>query len=183
MEIKNINSVNFNGYKNVLSNTVIRPKGAAKMTFLSMQLDNIGKNDLEIWQRLQKHITNRDFTTDIITFNLIEQGGKNTLAVSDALIRTENIEPRSEEEKLMIDAYTLAASLTDRIKQDFRINYDENYRAMAYETRADLTDFFSGFGVAELNRAVFGAYYQDNQQSNATYINDKITEIMLEYFA
>lgn len=185
MKIDNTTSPNFNGYKNILANRIIRPNGE-KITYMSMQLDNIGKKDLELWQILQKNLMDRNFTTDVVTFNMFEQGDDNVIGFSSTLMDLEEVKPSTEEENIIIKAFTLLASLTDRIKSDFNLKQDENYRPMAYETKADLTEVFLGEKQrsAELDRAVWGAFYaQTPPQEIAADINNKIHEKMMAYFS
>ncbi|MCM1004490.1 MAG: hypothetical protein NC408_09135 [Candidatus Gastranaerophilales bacterium] len=185
MQINNTTSTNFNGYKNVLANRIVRPNGE-KITYMSMQLDNIGKNDLEVWKYLQKNLMNRDFTTDVVTFNMFEQGNDNIIGFSSALLDLDDVEESSEEESLMMKAFTLLASLTDRIKSDFHLKQDENYRPMAYETKSDLADVFldKKQSSAELDRAVWGAFYAETSpQEHAADINKKIHNKMMTYFS
>lgn len=184
MQIDNTVSPNFNGYKNVLANKIVRPNGE-KIAYMSMRLDNIGKNDLDIWQTLQKNLMNRSFTTDVLTFNIFEQGDNNIIGFSSELLDLDEVAQSSEEESLMMKAFTFLASLTDRIKSDFHLIQDDNYRSMAYETKADLSDVFLGKkqGAVELDRAVWGAFYaKTSPQEIAKNINNKIHDKMMVYF-
>lgn len=185
MQINNTTSTSFNGYKNVLANRIIRPNGE-KITYMSMQLDNLGKKDLANWEMLQERLMGRNCLSDVVTFNLMEQGDDNIIGFSNELLDLDSIEEGTEEENLFMKAFTLLASLTNRIKNDYNLIQDENYRPMAYETKADLADVLlnSKQNSAELDRAVYGAYYAKySPQEIAEDINGKIHNKMMDYFS
>lgn len=186
MQINNNSTTpSFNGYKNVLANSIKR-SGDEKISYISMQLNNTGNKDLDIWKSIQKKFLNREETSDVITFNLFECGNENILGISHELLDIENTKKSSEEESIMLKAYSLIASLTKRIMSDYNIQKDNSIKAMAYETKADLADVFMGNkqNSAELDRAVWGAFYPaTTPQEQAKKINQKINETMIKYFA
>lgn len=185
MNINNINSTNFTGYKNVIANKVVRPNGE-KITFMSMQLDNVGKADLDIWKNLQNNLMKKDFTTDVITFNVIEYDDMNIAGFSHELLDIDEVKKSSKEESLFLKAFGLIASLTDRIANDTKLITDDNYHPMGYETRYNLSDvlFSDKQKSSELDNAVWGAYYNETEpQEHAKNINNIISKKMIKYFS
>lgn len=183
MQINNVSSPNFCGYKNVIANKVRRKSTGETITFMSMQLDNIGKNDLDIWKTIQKHFMKRDFVSDVITFELMQLNEHSLLGFSSDVIDIDAIKPNTKNENLFLKSMSLLASLTGRIMNDKNLIRDENYKPLAYEAKADLMDVLMSKKNGELDRAIWGSFYTDTlPQERAKAINEVVADTMMKYF-
>ena len=60
----------FSGYKNIAARTIKYDPDTHLFSYMAMQLDNVGHNDLDLWRDIQKRVLKKDTTTDIISFAL-----------------------------------------------------------------------------------------------------------------
>ena len=60
----------FSGYKNIAARTIKYDPDTHLFSYMAMQLDNVGHNDLDLWRDIQKRVLKKDSTTDIISFAL-----------------------------------------------------------------------------------------------------------------
>lgn len=124
---------NFTGYKNIISNELYGTSGS--MGFITAQLNNEGKNDLQEYQTLKKMMGCNEsaLKNDVITMIQTHKYNYKPLMLIDAqpLLNGEDLNRLSEMvpneiplkeyktlENITLKAYTLMASLTKRMMAD-----------------------------------------------------------------
>ena len=196
MEVNKIsNSPNFSGYKNILSGSIKKKlTGEPEFAFMSMQLDNIGHNDLEIWQDIQKKVFKKENPSDIISFACIFfTNFKKCFWVSgqDISIGNKGMEQYSADDIAKFKTFSFIANLTKRLmNENGTLVYNHDRELTANKARNDLTNLFKMKKYvydrdAELlaNNLVIGAYLaQEPPQSTAGVVNNKISAIMANHF-
>lgn len=180
MQINNTPSVNFNGYKNLMTNSARASKNEG-FTFLSMQLDNIGKNDLDIWKNVQERLFGQYKPSDIFTIELIEFFGNRTLLLADKNIDPNKYTKQSSQEMSLMKAYTWMADLMKRVMNENYPVKDKGTFDVFHKTIANILPLFhNDFRLA--NAFVLLAQHPDNHpQESALKISESIDKIMLDY--
>lgn len=181
MDIKNINSTNFNGYKNLLTNNASLTKNR-RLSFLSIQLDNIGKNDLDTWNTIQRNLLGEKNPSDVMTIVMRKLFNNHFLLLGeDKDLDPYCVKQGSYEEKMLMKTYTWLSDLTKRIMNDNNLIKDKG----CIETiRMSLINIlpFSGNDIEATNAFVYQALEPENHpQEEAKIIYDAIDDIMLDY--
>lgn len=197
MEIKKIsNTPNFNGYKNILSGTIKELSGKNDLAFMTMQLDNIGHNDLDIWHDIQKNALGKEKVSDIITFSCVFfsnlkhhfwAGGQDITVDGKGAV-----EKYSSGDMEKFKTFSFIANLTKRLMNENRaLVYDNDRDLVVNKARADLSSTFKLKKYeydreAEIlaNNLVIKSYMaQEPPQAVAGVINNKISDIMSRHFS
>ena len=200
MKVNNIqpNTTNFNGYKNLMTRRLADKPNAPYFTYMAMQLNNIGKNDLEVWQNIQKNVLNRKNITDIFTFSYLHFpktqdymwfGGK---LLGDELTKFSKY---FGEHADTLKSYIFAHDLTGRIMNDNSwLVRDNKLMDVAKQARDDLNKVFDmnlvfGTGDANKNKAmatdiVANTFLkEDAPQANAGEINHDMYKLFLPFLS
>ena len=146
------NSPKFKGYTNVLHATC--DDGCGKtMRYMSMRLDNAGRNDLQQWHNIQRKLFLKNDVKDTLTFAIFkdEIDGQKNLIIENFGINLENKFNGSPFEKLLLDAMLFVQNITHRIKTATSIKSDNNFN----KTLDDTTELLSGI----FNDKMFGRLY------------------------
>ena len=61
----------FRGYRNIVTRKISGSNQGQFFTFMSMQLDNAGHRDLDLWKNLQQKVLKRQEYSDIISFSFL----------------------------------------------------------------------------------------------------------------
>lgn len=184
MQVNNNSStISFNGYKNLMTNSVkvVRNEG---FSFLSMQLDNIKKNDLEIWKNIQERLFAVKNPSDIFTVELIEGFGLRTLLIGDKNISPcSSFSQQSEKERLLMQAYTWLAELTKRIMNENNPVKDSGAFEVFHKTVANILPLFQNNLKVANEFVLLSSSSDKHPQETAFHINKVIDKIMLDYFS
>ncbi len=154
MKINNISNQTFNGYKNLIANhTKI---ANIETAFISMQLDDVDKQDLSKFNEIKRQIPNMQDTGDILTLGFVKRHkqDKGILTLNDVLmLRGEEMseiekdyskyfssfnEYKNEENKT-VKYYTFLSNLTKRIANDNNLKVDSNFASILRTTHSMLT--------------------------------------------
>ena len=129
----------FSGYKNVIGDMYDKAP-ISRFSFLSMQLDNNGTPDLDIWKTIQKDLYKIKDPQDVITFQCVEIGGlgkKFYFGGNSLNLKTVN----SKNEALILKAFGLIASLTKRIIMTSLPTVDREMPKTILQTRENFLKF------------------------------------------
>lgn len=154
MKINNISNQTFNGYKNLIANhTKIADIETA---FITMQLDDMDKQDLSKFNEIKKQIPNMQDTGDILTLGFVKRHkqDKGLLTLNDVvMLRGEEMldlekdykkyfssfsEYKAEESKT-VKYYTFLSNLTKRIANDSNLKIDSNFASILRTAHSLLT--------------------------------------------
>ena len=126
MQVNKINNnINFNGYKNIISDDL--QASAGRLIYFSAQLNNEGEKDLDNYRRLidSNTIFYRSSDNDVINCLYISSGDKDRISMNmrplawgeelQALSKELVPDVYKKEESAFLKAYTLIASLTRRM--------------------------------------------------------------------
>lgn len=199
MEINKIghNYPNFKGYKNIISRKLAHGPEGPYFTYMAMQLDNIGKNDLEIWQNIQKNLLKRDTTTDILTLSYLDiPKSTGFMWLGDCRLG-EGLNKFSHyfgEHVDTLKSYLFAHDITERIMNDNSwLKRDNNLMSVVKQAGNDLTAIFNrseilGLEDAEKSKAIAvdivanSFIKEDPPQANAGDINHNIYKFIMPFF-
>ena len=198
------NNISFTGYKNIIATANSKAGKDNVVTYIAMQLNNEGKQDLFEYQKLQKMQNYVDDKNDILLLTHILDlksmteniylGLKNMFLGNELRLIEENFVPEKisqemyeKEKSLHMKAYTLLASLTKRIKDEKFNLQDENIakvikylHSTLYDIKKNgipLFDFNQSFRLTELG--CLGVFkFQDIARS----FNNGITHTMDKFF-
>ena len=199
IQASNQNSLNFNGYKNIVSRELSQyVPNERTFAYMTMQLDNAGVRDLQKWQEIQRDVFNVENPTDMITFTFLSVPGfKDFFWVGDKLLR---IKQRNADDlftdgnKKIFRVYTFIAKLTERIMNDNDwLRIDKNRYVVAANAANALERIFTdrnnlhtiGYMTPKqlaANIVADSFIREDFPQQNAGIFNHKISEIMDPYF-
>lgn len=182
INIDNKSSTQFRGYNNVISNICKEPAQKDCFGYIAMQLDNIGKKDLEIWHKIQKDFMKRNVLKDTITFSYFTYDGKTDFLISNYLLSFPEEEKSTELEKIKLKTLTLIASLTKRIKCKIPFSYNNNFNKTLLEAKDDLMEIYNGNEDFVKEFMLQGIRPNATQQEPAEEINNIIQENMEKYF-
>ncbi len=193
MQINRINSnINFNGYKNVISNPLKFDDGVAEI--LSLQLDNQGEKDLDAYKSLldscpkYRPHSNLD---DVVTFVYINKQGEERFGInSRGLLTGPELRllsltlPHDEylkQETPALKAYTLFASITRRLKADLSIVKDSDLKRVFQHAFELFTEI--GLSQERARETVSTALLKNKPYGKvAGVINEKIQHTMTILF-
>ena len=146
------NSPKFKGYTNVL-HAVCDDNAGRVLSYMSMRLDNAGRNDLQQWHNIQRKLFLKNDVKDTLTFAIFkdEIDGQKNLIIENFGINLENKFNCSPFEKLLLDAMLFVQNITHRIKTATSIKSDNNFN----KTLDDTTESLSGI----LGDKIFGRLY------------------------
>ena len=142
MKIDSTNNINFRGYKNVIHNVFETKTGKEGFLYMSMQLDNTKRNDLKIWQNIQKNLLNRTAPKDTITFAIFTFNGIPNFILSNFLLKVPEDQKSTPFENYVLKAFTLIAKLASDIKNKMPIVYDKDFSKTLLEAKEDLIPIF-----------------------------------------
>lgn len=182
MQINPISNTNFLGYKNVINNVCKSPNSSEVFVYMSMQLNNWGKNDLTTWHNIQKKFLHRKSLKDTITFGLFNHNNKSEFMLCDYSLRIPEQEKGTELENIMLKAYSLIARLTNEIRFKMPVSYDEDFRKTLLEAREDLLPIFDQ-DLDFVNKFMLDGITPNMEHvAPANLINREIQEEMNRYF-
>ncbi len=183
MDIKNINSTNFNGYKNLLTNNASLTKNR-RLSFLSIQLDNIGKSDLDTWKTIQRNLLGEKNPSNVMTIVMRKLFDNHFLLLGENKDLDPNcVKQGSFEESMLMKTFTWLADLTKRIMNDNNLIKDKEGTEVIKESLVTILPF-SGNNITNTNNFVFQALEPENHpQAEAKKINDAIQYIMDDYLS
>lgn len=181
MQVNNINSTNFNGYKNVITNGIWASKDEA-YHFVSMQLNNTKHNDLEIWKEIQTKFLNIKNPSEVFTFEHFMGYDIENISFGGKLINPSSHAQGSLNELNTLKAFTWLANLTKRLANDNSLTNDKDMGICLVKTVENLMPVFKD------DRALATKFVMDSLQSNiypqkiAWKVNQSISRIMKHYF-
>ena len=182
MKVQNINlSPHFKGFKNVVSHTDYLNDGTTTVSYMSMELDNIGQSDLDEWQLLQRELMNKDEISDYVVISQTNNEIINILTMDESLICPEATVMSSREELLHIKAISLIASLTKRIQTfEFTTETKDLHKVVA-KTITMLSKLFHSEEYGGY-LSIAGAMKKVKHYKTAELINSQIAKRMAIYF-
>lgn len=135
------NSPKFKGYTNVLHATCEDSAGKV-LSYMSMRLDNAGRNDLQQWHNIQRKLFLKNDVKDTLTFAIFkdEIEEQKHLIIDRFGINIEEKFDGSAFDRLLIDAMLFVQNITHRIKTATSIKSDNNFN----KTLDDTTELLSG---------------------------------------
>ena len=196
MEVSKISyTPSFNGYKNVLAGSIRESSGKPNLVYMSMQLDNIGHNDLEIWHGIQNKVLGIEKPSDIISFACVFFSNlKQCFWVGGHDISVEGkgaMEKYNSSDMEKFKAFSYIANLTKRLmNENENIVYNYNRELVVNKARTDLCNTFKLKKYeydkeAEIlaNNIVIKSYVEkEPPQAVAGDVNRKISNIMAKHF-
>lgn len=137
------NSPKFKGYTNVL-HAVCDDNAGRVLSYMSMRLDNAGRNDLQQWHNIQRKLFLKNDVKDTLTFAIFkdEIDGQKNLIIDRFGINIENKFNGSPFDRLLIDAMLFVQNITHRIKTATSIKSDNNFNKTLDDTTELLSDIF-----------------------------------------
>lgn len=180
MKINKTNAVNFHGYKNVMSTTVTSPQKDFAFSCMGMQLDNVNKNDLKIWQEIQKNLLKREELDDIIVFKAMKINDETKFLIDKFILEPQNIK-NLKTEKEVLKTFTLISSLTKRIKNEYFTPEDRNLYVTLVEVMKDIAKTIKDEeSVFIMSKQM--AYKEIPHQQTADFFHSNIQKKMIKYF-
>ena len=186
----------FSGYKNIVTRKMSGSNQNQFFTFMSMQLDNAGHEDLEIWKTLQRKILKRQECSNIISFSFLNANDDTGfLWLDDKLMNNEQSYLTSKfggntnllracagvhnlTENLMNENGWLQRdnSLMDVVKHSCNnlINIFSDESVMCFSKNKDIKNL-----VIDLVATSF--LHQDKPQANAGDINKNLYKVILPF--
>ncbi len=149
-------------------------------TCMAMKLDDREKPDLTTWKDIQKNLFHIENPSDYIVFHSLSTDSSDVFSASDRLLNLNDVK-NNQDEKLMIRAFDLIASLTKRIaSKDFHPE-DSNIYFVIAELLKNLVTIFQN---EELATAITteAAMKQVKNYKPAELINSQIHKYMMNYF-
>ena len=198
MKINSINSQspNFKGYRNIISRKLPGGPGQPYFTYMAMQLDNIGKNDLEIWQNIQRTLLKRENPADYITLSYLDIPERTGFMWLGNFRLGSNLHKFSHyfgEHVDTLKSYLFVHDLTERIMNDNSwLKRDNRQMEVVKQAHRDLTEVFNELTIEEFqdhetNKAlatdiVANSFIkEDPPQANAGDINHNIYKFIMPF--
>lgn len=183
MNISKIDTnISFRGYKNAVSYSIADDYKIFGFSYLALLLNNDdGKNDLDTWHDIQRKlfITNEP-PSDYLILNLTKIDTEDMFILNGNPLRLDDIKS-PQEERAILKAYTLLASLTKRISNTLHHPEDGKLYLTLVELVKDLSKIFiKPSDVQDL--AMLGATKKVKHYKTADFINERITQKMTKYF-
>lgn len=173
------NSIQFKGYSNIVSNTSSDNNGTT-FSYMAMKLDNVDHPDLDTWKEIQTKLFRMDKPSDYIIFHALGNNENNVFSASDRALNIYEVKS-SQDERLMLKAYTLIASLTKRISsKDFHPEDSKLYLTVT-ELLKNLLNICENQTIASV-LATEASLKRVEHFKTADLINSKIQKSMLQYF-
>ena len=137
------NSPKFKGYTNVLHATCEDNAGKV-LSYMSMRLDNAGRNDLQQWHNIQRKLFFKNDVKDTLTFAIFkdEIEEQKHLIIDRFGINIEEKFDGSAFDRLLIDAMLFVQNITHRIKTATSIKSDNNFNKTLDDTTELLSSIF-----------------------------------------
>lgn len=180
MQINNNSSVNFHGYKNLITNSAKTSRNEG-YSFLSMQLDNVGKNDLDLWKNFQQKLFEEKKPSDILTIQLFQAFGDHMIHLGNNCIDPNLYSEEPEKEMSLMKSYTWLANLTKRIMNDNKLINNRDLYKVFQASFANLLPVM-GNNISFANQFVLESQSPENHpQETALDINENIDKIMQNY--
>lgn len=173
------NSIQFKAFSNVVSNTINGDNGVT-FSYMAMKLDDKEKPDLMIWKDIQKNLFRLKNPSDYIIFHTLSTDNTDIFSASDRALDL-NDTKNSQDEKLMIRAIDLIASLTRRISLSDLHPEDSNVYWVIAELYKNLSTLFENVSIAE-TLTTEAAMKKVKHCQTANLINSKIAKSMKNYF-
>ncbi len=196
MKVYNYSNQNFKGYKNFLANDASIGNGY-RFSFITMQLDNNGYDDLNRWQQLQNYYPSLKKTNDIVTLvysktpkrpplfvleNTILATGDELALSRAACLGTSVEEEYLKTEKFTLKAYTLLADITKRIMNDSLLDRDAGIMNVIRNLQTTFTCLMGNDQKAAFEIINLSALKNMEPQKVAKVLNDKIAHTMTIFF-
>ena len=149
--------------------------------YISMQLDNVGCKDLDIWKHLQKEILNRTDYQDVITFCKVTNNNvnKTKIYIENYPLELQDINIVPVYEPAYLKAYTLLARLSKEIIETKNLSKTPDIMHTISKTQSNLSSFLrnnlSGYVATQSG-------IQGPIREIASNINTSIQKIMNDYF-
>lgn len=173
------NSLQFKGFSNVVSNTYTEGNGVA-LSYMAMKLDNNEKPDLDTWKDIQKNLFKMDKTTDYIIFHCISRDNTDVFSLSNRCLNLHDTK-NQQDEKLMLRAYSLIASITKRFGRKVNPSEDSKLCLTVAELLKNLTQIIENKSIA-LTLTTQAAMKKVEHYKTAHLINSLIDKNMKNYF-
>ena len=192
MRLSDVNrNVNFAGYKNVIHNNINR--NDLSYTLLSMQLNDEGAKDLTEFNNIMR-LQDKKTDTDVLTVFYAEKSkipgflflNDRSMFLGDEL-RTlwekyNSSTAYKKEEKASLKAYTLLASITNRMMQNGLTTMDKSFPDVVRKTVMNLKNIFTASPMA-----VFGLVQQSilenkSLEETAAILNNVVKHNMQIFF-
>lgn len=181
MKVQNITiSPQFKGFKNIISHSLQSENGDS-FSYMGMELDNEGFQDLEKWEYLQKELLHKDKQSDYIVFTQINKNGKNLLTIDNFVLAPESTQMGSKEETMQLKAISFLASLTQRINAADFTDENQNLHKVLAKVIKYLSIMLNSFEIGS-NLSLLGAKKKVKSYKTAELINSQITKRMINYF-
>lgn len=179
MIINKIAQTNFKGYENLISHTIDQEEGG-NFSFMAMKLNNNGEKDLDTWHTIQKNLFRIQKPSDYIIFHSLYDGEDSHYSALDRHLNLDQVKSR-EDERHMLSAFTLIASLTKRIvNTEFPPENSSLHLTMA-ELIKNLKNILQNETIAG-SLAMEAAMKKVKHYKTAGLINNQISETMKRYF-
>lgn len=180
MNIMSINNTpQFKGFSNIVSNTVYEENGTT-FSYMAMKLNDKEKPDLKIWRDIQENLFQMKNPSDYIIFHTFSSDSLDVFSASDRALHLKDIKS-SQDERLMLRAFDLIASLTRRISsRDFHPEDSSLYSVIA-ELYKNLAINFENIAFAEA-LTTEAVMKKVKHYKTAELINSQISKHMMNYF-
>lgn len=173
------NALQFKGFSNVVSNTFAEGDGIS-LSYMAMKLDNNEKPDLDTWKDIQRKLFKMDKTSDCIIFHCISRDNTDVFSLSDRSLNLHDaLNP--QDEKLMLKAYSLIASITKRLVLKDNPPEDAKLCLTVAELLKNLTQIIENKSIA-LTLTTQAAMKKVEHYKTANLINSLIDKNMKNYF-
>lgn len=173
------NSPQFQGFSNVVSHTFAEGEGVA-LSYMAMKLDNSEKPDLDTWNDIQKNLFKMDKTNDYIIFHCMSRDNTDVFSLSDRYLNLHDTK-NQQDEKLMLKAYSLIASITKRLELKDNPPEDSRLCLTVAELLKNLTQIIENKSIA-LTLTTQAAMKKVEHYKTAHLINSLIDKNMKNYF-
>lgn len=145
------NSPKFKGYSNVLHATCESSTGKA-FSYMSMHLDNAGRNDLQQWHNIQKKLFLKNDVKDTLTYAIFKDEGKGQkiLVIDTFGVDLKDKFDGSTFNRMLLDTMLFVQNITHRIKTATSIKSDHNFNKTLDGTTELLSNIFDNKILARL---------------------------------
>jgi len=181
----NVNKINtnlsFKGYENLISYSAVDKDETIGFGYMAMKLNNEdGQKDLQTWHAIQRGLLKTNNPSDYLILTNTHLGDIDVFLLNNHSIDLDEIK-NSEEEKFVLKAYTLLASLIKRII--YTDHHPENKNI--YLTLKELINILNKT-YEDKNKAfelsLLGSKKVVKHYKTAEIINQRISQKMATYF-
>lgn len=180
MNVNKINTVKFQGYKNVVSHMIDEGNGNA-FCIMGMKLDNEKTPDLAKWESIQRDLLKRTELKDTIVFKTLAIGEEPLFFVDDIMLEPKQDMKKTALENNILKTLTLIASLTSRLTYDLFPLEDRNIHLTLVEMIKDLKKIFNDDSTCEAI-CYNAACKRVPHYKTSEHINTVLTKKMIKYF-